>query len=51
MTSAQLRGLGVNDVRELLHKLGLDVEGIEDKNAGLTRLFEHAIEVDEEVED
>lgn len=47
MTSAELRALDVNGVRQLLHELGLEVEGIEDRNSGLTRLMENALDIED----
>lgn len=47
MTSAELRALDVNGVRQLLYELGLEVEGIEDRNTGLTRLMENALDLED----
>lgn len=47
MTSAELRALDTEGVRQLLHSLGLSIEGIEDRNAGLTRLMENALDIED----
>jgi hypothetical protein len=46
MTVAELRGLRLTDLLTLLHRMGLSIEGIEEKSQALTRLMETAVEVE-----
>ena len=47
MSAAELRKMDVNEVRALMHKLGLEVKEITEVNEGLTRLFENALEIED----
>jgi hypothetical protein len=47
MTTAQIRNLDVNEIRKLMHELGLNIEGIQEANEGLTRLFENALSIED----
>jgi len=48
MTAKELRTLDVNEIRTLLHELNLNIEGIDDVNQGLTRLFENALSIEDD---
>lgn len=48
MSAEELRKLDINEVRRLMHELGLNVDGIVEANQGLTRLFENALSIEDE---
>jgi hypothetical protein len=50
MTTEELKKLDVNELRKLLHELGISIEGIQKADQGLTRLLENAYSLDDKEE-
>ena len=48
MSVKELKKLGINEVRALMHKLGLNIDAITEVNQGLTQLFQNVLSVEDD---